>query len=284
MDPVVVAYLQGLVKDRPVRRRVCNAGQHLIIEYELGVKIRQTIHYRPQDHEKALKVLLNHDLPVERLESDAQRADAAAFGGLSEKTGTRAPHEDSVALRTIGACTFNGLPFGGPPGAYLVMTVQEALAIECDVLCVVENLETFRCLGDYGWVDAKGLRVLVVYRGDNRFLSADAVRLIMARKEPLWAMVDFDPAGLGIAATLPQQRLERLLWPEAEWLRASANSNQGRALFAQQVGQWGAVLDQTHSQPIAEAWQLLKSLGAGVTQERMRAARSQVPHRLEELS
>jgi len=272
MDPKVVAYLQGLVKDRPASRRVCKAGQYLICEYELGVKNRQTIHYKPHDHDKALKVLLNHDLPVERLESGAQRADAATFGGLSEKTGTRAPHEDSVALRAIGACTFNGQPFGGPPGAYLVMTVQEAQGIECDVLCVVENLETFRCLDDYGWVDAKGRRVLVVYRGDNRFSSADAVRLIMARKEPLWAMVDFDPAGLGIAATLPQQRLERLLWPEAEWLRASANSDQGRALFAQQVGQWSKVLDGVQSATITDAWGLLKTLGAGVTQERMRDA------------
>jgi len=114
--------------------------------------------------------------------------------------------------------------------------------------------------------------VLVVYRGDNRFSASDATRLILTREEPLWAMVDFDPAGLGIAASLPMRRLERLLWPSSDWLRAAADSIQGRSMYAQQVEQWSKVLDDVQSPLISEAWRLLKALGAGVAQERMRAA------------
>jgi hypothetical protein len=156
-----------------------------------------------------------------------------------------------------------------PPQAFLVAKVEDLREVECDVLCLVENWEAFCDLHRYSWIEWGSARVMAVFRGDNVYSQTSAKRVIAERLERVWAFVDFDPAGLGIASSVPAARLERLLLPPRVWLHASAKTAVGRGLYAAQESQWAPSLDQSTHPAIASVWSDLKTLCAGVTQERM---------------
>jgi len=142
--------------------------------------------------------------------------------------------------------------------------------VAADRIMVVENLETFRDLERYRWINYLGLRVLVIFRGDQGRSAGDSIQVLLRRSEPVWAFMDFDPAGLGLAASLP--RLERVILPPSEWLRERARGARAVELFEASVAQWGGVLNAAAPPEIVKAWGLLASLRAGVAQESMRSA------------
>lgn len=266
-----VRFLQRLVEAGYDRRRVGAVSQYLSEQYSIGVIIGDTVHYRPEHLAAAAGLLKSHDLPVSALPVDASRADVASFGGLSEKAFSVAPHAQSVAVKFIGACTFNGHLIGTPAGAYMVLRPEQALSATCSKVMVVENFETFRTLESYSWIQYDA-SVMVVFRGDPTYSIADAATVLAGRVEPLHGFFDFDPAGLAMASALPLSRLERLVLPGATWLRSAAGTARGRQLFADQVDIYGATLDQSSNPVVAEAWSLCRSLRSAVTQERMMGA------------
>jgi hypothetical protein len=134
---------------------------------------------------------------------------------------------------------------------------------------VVENLETFRTLESYIWIDRHELNVLAIYRGDLELPNKDAAEVIKCREEPIWGFFDFDPAGLVMANSLPADRLERVVLPSHAWLQQAANTQRGRQLFDIQVAAFGQVLDAAVHAEVKELWGLMKRLQSAVTQERM---------------
>jgi hypothetical protein len=210
-------------------------------------------------------------VPVQALAPDASRADAALHGGQSEKSGTRGPHSDSVALRVIGECDLDGQRVWTPARGYVVFTIQDAARVRgVDVLLLVENLETFREIERYRWIGFEGRRSLVVFRGDRSFSAGDSMALLLARTEPVWAFADFDPAGLGIASNVP--RLERLVLPSADWVAARLDGDRQRELYDRSAGHWSAVLDRCQMPQITSAWAMMRARRAGLAQEAMRGA------------
>ena len=267
-----ITFLHGLVNMRPPNRLAGNAASYFWENHRLGRLAGRRIEYRPADYQSAEQLLRVHDLPVASLGEDAKRADAAQFGGMSEKSFSRSPHEDSVAVKPLGGCTLNNHVLYVPAGGYMTLTVEQACQIDCNRLLIVENLETFRWLEDYAWIDFKGLRVLVIYRGDTDLPLRDATKVVAQRTERLWAFFDFDPAGLGMASAVSVDRLELLLLPETEWLMTNSTTPRGRYLYATQLQQYGALLDGHTGYQIQGAWALMRSLVSGVAQERMRDA------------
>lgn len=266
-----VRFLQRLVADKPEFRQA-EAARFFCTEFSLGVLLANKVVYRPSDFENARALLENNDLPVEALGPEASRADAAVFGGMSEKSFSAAPHARSVAVKALGACAIDGHVLYAPKGGYTVLSPADAQRVSCQRLMLVENLETFRHLESYGWIDWRALNVLAVYRGDPELPNKDAAHVVSSRFEPVWAFVDFDPAGLAIANGLPAQRLERLVLPSLAWLQQAANTPRGRQLFDRQRAQNEPTLDAAVHPEVIGAWQLMKRLRSGVTQERMLAA------------
>ena len=267
-SPAEVKFLQRLVADRPGRRADGVAALLFCKNSRIGVAYGRHIEYVEADFEKAEKLLLANGLPVVELQPGASRADAAVYPGLSEKAQSKAPASDAVCLKFMGDCRLDGRALYAPPGGYLVMTTRQALQIQVDELLVVENLETFRWIEDYRWIDGGGKSVMVIYRGDRDNSVRDSMDVIAQRTEPTNAFFDFDPAGLGMAAGLP--RLARLLLPEPEWLRAAAKGSRAMELYAKSSDQWEATLDGCSDESIGRAWALLKEMRAGVAQEGMR--------------
>jgi hypothetical protein len=264
-----ITFLQRLVKDRPPFRQVGAAARFFCDHYSLGVAIGTRVEYQAPHYELAENLLRNSDLPVSAMGPLATRADSAAYGGMSEKNLSAAPHSQSVAVKCLGHCVLDGHVLYAPEGSYLVLTPEHAQRVVCERLMVVENLETFRALESYAWIDRGGLNVLAVYRGDRDLPNKDAAEVIRRRPEPIWGFFDFDPAGLALANSLPAGRLELVVLPSPEWLERAANTPRGRQLFDSQVASFRKVLDEAEHPEVIALWQLMKRLRSAVTQERM---------------
>jgi hypothetical protein len=264
-----IAFLQRLVSERPAFRSGGGFALMFSEHYSLGKPVGNRVEYTDVHLEAAERLLRAHDLPVTALSRQATRADASAYGGMSEKSFSVAPHANSVAVKCLGRCTLDGHELYTPDGAHVVLTTEAAGRVACQRLMVVENLETFRRLGAYSWIDRAHYDVLALYRGDPELPNKDAAAVVQARPEPIWAFFDFDPAGLGLANSLPPERLERVILPPAKWLEQAANTAQGRQLFDSHLGQYERTLDLATHPEVVAAWGLMKRLRSAVAQERM---------------
>ncbi len=270
-------FLQRLVSERPEQRRAGGVALLLCEHYSLGTAIGSQVVYREEHLQHAEQLLRAHCLPVQALGPGASRADMATYGGLSEKTLSVAPHAGSVAVKCVGECLLEGGPLRTPAGSYLVVTPEVGARIACERLLLVENLETFRQLERYDWIDYQGRAVLAVFRGDSLLSTGEAAALVRQRPERIWAFADFDPAGLHIASCLPNDRLERIVIPDLSWLREAAKTSRGRQLFADQEPKLRQVLDSVEHPEVRALWKELLGLRGGVTQERMLSFRGEPP-------
>ncbi len=264
-----VSFLQRLVSQRPASRRGGGYALFFSEHYSLGVALGTRVEYTDVHFLMAERLLRAHDLPVTPLGPGSTRADSAAYGGISEKDFSSAPHAKSVAVKSLGRCLLDGHELFAPEGAYIVLTPKQASEVTCNRLMLVENLETFRRLEAYTWIGRSELDVLAVYRGDPELANKDVAELVLGRSEPLWGFADFDPAGLGIINSLPADRLERVVLPSKSWLERAADTPRGRQLFDSQVGQYARSLEAATHPEVVSAWALMKRLRSAVTQERM---------------
>jgi hypothetical protein len=269
---VQVSFLQRLIHQRVTSRHASATARYFSEHFSLGHIVGNRLEYTNAHFTAAERLLGANDLPVKAFGSGATRAKAAAYGGMSEKDFSAAPHSNSVAIKSLGGCFLDGSRLHTPLGAYMVLTVGQAKNVTCDRIAVVENLETFRMLQDYSWIDREDLAVLAIYRGEKDLPNKDATDLLHARTEPIWGFFDFDPAGLAMANALPTDRFERLLLPDPGWLEKAADSARGRSLFDRQVSVYRDVLDRATHPEVAAAWGLMKGLQSAVTQERMNDA------------
>lgn len=267
---IEVSFLQRLVAERPLVRASGAAATFFCDNHGLGVCIRRRIEYQDKHYEAAERLLRLHDLPVSTIGPYSTRADVAQFGGLSEKSYSTAPHANSVSVKVLGICYLDNHLLYTPVGANLVLTAEQALRVTCQRVMLVENLESFRRLDEYMWIDRPDLNVLVIYRGDKQAPLGDATLVVANRSEPIWSFTDFDPAGLAMANAMPHGRLEKILLPSPSWLTVAANTARGRELFDAQETQYSATLDASSIPAVKQAWALMKRLRSGVTQERMR--------------
>jgi hypothetical protein len=267
---IEVSFLQRLVAERPVARASGAAATFFCENHGLGVCIRRRIEYQDKHYAAAERLLRLHDLPVSSLDSYSTRADVAQFGGLSEKSYSTAPHANSVSVKVLGNCYLDNHLLYTPVGASLVLMAEQALRVTCQRVMLVENLESFRRLDEYLWIDRPDLNVLVIYRGDKQAPLRDAALVVANRSEPIWSFTDFDPAGLAMANAMPHDRLEKILLPSPNWLTVAANTARGRELFDVQETQYSATLDASSIPAVRQAWALMKRIRSGVTQERMR--------------
>lgn len=267
-----IRFLQRLVADRPTTRVGNITARSMNANFGLGLLTGRNIEYSEQDWLRAEGLLRSYDIPTTRLAQGAGRIELAAYGGVSEKLFSQAPHADSVAIRCMGRCELDGREIYTPEGCYLALTVEAAGRVQCARLMVVENLETFRRLERYTWLSSEKLNVLVVYRGDTIFNGRDAQTLVLGRSEPIWAFFDFDPQGLMLANALPHDRLEKIVVPDLDVLARLCDTVRGRELFHDQVEGCQKQLDASQHPAVVTLWILMKRLRSGATQERMASA------------
>lgn len=262
-----ITFLQRLAIEKPAERGHSAVAEFFLVHCGIGSRKGRGFVYTEKSYQEAISLLIANGLPLTPLPAGSSRSDA--IGLPSEKTGTKAPHYDSVAIKVAsGACLLGGHPLPRPEqGIYSVLTVAQATAVTADRLLLVENVETFRTLEKYRWLDYQGLNVVAILLGDNLFKADRVDAVIRARAEPVWAFFDFDPNGLGRACSLP--RLDRIILPASGWLDATTKRVKRSDLFADQINQWRSTIERSNNAEISAAWRLLSRLEKGLPQEWM---------------
>lgn len=261
-----IAFLQDLVAKDSGQKGVSLASKYFHRHFGMGQHVGSQFVFTKVDAERARQMLANAGIAPLPNGGLLRRSQAGLINPAQEKSGTLAPHQDSIAVKTAnGSCECKGHPI--PPLGYQVLTLEQAREIRADVLLVVENLESLRFLERNQWIDYQALAVLAIFRGDGVFRADVVANLLEASSAPVWAYFDFDPAGLGMAARLP--RLQRVLFPPEDVLvRAARKANQVH-LYADQVDQWGKSLTAEDRSMLQRPWALLRKLRVGLAQELM---------------
>lgn len=196
------------------------------------------------------------------------RAEALRLGP-DEKFAATPVKRQRVAIKTLPGSPLNldGRELILPPACHLDVegpTVAGLLAHGTALL--VENWEPFNRIHDINLdLSPAGENPLVLWRGDRSDTRTDHVlALLRGLDVPVWAFVDYDPAGLLIAAGLP--RLAGIIAPEPARLeRDLAHGLPGR--YQDQLPMAAAALDASVNEPVCRLWAVIRRHGRALPQE-----------------
>jgi hypothetical protein len=154
-----------------------------------------------------------------------------------------------------------------PNGAHLDADWMAIVkVIRHESIIVVENWECFNRI-EKATIDFSraGTNPLVVWRGDKLDTPTDAaMAFLRALDRSTWAFVDFDPAGLLIAASLPN--LSGVLAPDDERLLAMLHVGL-EDRYRLQLPASEHSLDANNQHDIARLWKLIRKSGRALPQE-----------------
>jgi hypothetical protein len=241
-------------------------------DYRIGRTKGASLLFEPEDKERIRELL--------RAEGIDPATDPSAWDGLSRAAATRlGPDEKFTAAPVkrarVAIKTLTGRPLclAGqalllPPACHLDVDGPAVVGLlaHADVL-LVENWECFDRIHETSLdLTPAGENPLVVWRGDASDTRADhALALLRALAVPVWAFVDFDPAGLLIAAAAPH--LAGIIAPP----KAQLEQDLARGLprrYQDQLPSAAAALDGCDSESVRQLWAMLRRHGRALPQER----------------
>lgn len=276
-----LAFLRRLVNEQPSHRVSGTISNGLATNFGIGVHAGRQVQYTQAHIQRATQLMQAGGYTTEAPSPLASRAEAHGQPNISEKSGARTPDASTVLIKPLaGHCTLHGQALWAPDGGYLGVTPGDAAAVQCDVAMLVENLETFRYLHDYRWIDTQGKAVLAIWRGDKDRHIGEALNALGAHAGTgqIWCFMDFDPAGLGMADAVHRRfGLHRLVLPAAHDLERVTRAHDQRFLYAQQVGQYARSLDESLHPGIQSSWSLMRGMQIGLAQEMLSSQAIQPP-------
>lgn len=271
ITPTQARFLQGLVAS-PSSRTYSQSADFFYSNYSLGLRVGRQFEYDEGDIAKALNILKAAGWPIAAALEPEDRASTSGRSGISEKSGTRSPHDGLFAYRVLGTLVEIGGHVTPPagPSCYSVGRVSNVQRVKCSHLLVVENFETFVDLDQYAWVlewlaQAGAYQVLCIFRGDNIYKVDAAAHVISDSDAPVFSFCDFDPAGLLITSKLP--RISGLVAPPIGYLRDQLHSSKRYDLFHDQISYAGPTLDRCRLQSLVPIWSAIKAAARGIPQE-----------------
>lgn len=273
---IEIRFLQRLASGGVTNLATSRSAGVFHANFHLGTESGSRYVYQPADWLRAGQLLSSMGVDHAPLPPGSFRSDATTQGAASEKVSTLRPHADSIPVKPVaGTCMIDGKPLVLAPDSYMVVPSATALRIQATRLLLVDNAETFRRLERYRWINYGGHNVLAIYRGDNWFKQSETLAMVNQRSESVWCFYDFDPEGLGRAAT--QARLERVVLPKLDLLETAVRRHNRRDLFDSNVRAWRPTLDACVRPLIATPWALMKALRRGLPQEIMEKMESTTP-------
>lgn len=190
--------------------------------------------------------------------------------GRNEKWAGGPARRDRVAVKTLPG---RPLLIGHesillPPRCHLEAdTLEIAGNVQHDTVLLVENWECFdRIHAVQLDFSPAGVNPLVIWRGGSGEARADASqRFLKTLNRPVWAFVDYDPAGLVIAATLPG--LQGIIAPETAVLAELLDKHGLEDRYRMQLPAAAPSLDRTGHPAVALLWPMLREAGRALPQE-----------------
>lgn len=196
------------------------------------------------------------------------RAEALRLGP-NEKFASTPVKRQRVAIKTLPRrpLHIDGQALLLPPACHLDADGQSAAGLLAhETVLLVENWEPFNRIHNIDLALSRaGDNPLVVWRGDRSDTRTDhALALLDALEVPVWAFVDYDPAGLLIADRLP--RLAGVIAPDPDRLeRDLAHGLPGR--YQDQLPMAAAALDASRNEPVRALWAVIRRHGRALPQE-----------------
>ena len=241
-------------------------------DYRIGRTKGAGLLFDPDDKARIREVLLSEGIAPDTRPAAWDRISRAAALNLgpNEKFTASPVKRCRVAIKTLP-----GRPLHLDGEALLIPTACHldvdgpavaGLLAHATVL-LVENWESFNRIHDTALdLAPAGANPLVVWRGDRSDTRADhALGLLRALGRPVWAFVDFDPAGLLIAAALPG--LAGIIAPPPDQLASDlARGLPGR--YQAQLPAAIATLDACGNASVQSLWAILRRHGRALPQER----------------
>ena len=200
---------------------------------------------------------------------EISRAEALHLGP-NEKFAATPVKRRRVAIKTLPGrpLHLDGQALILPPACHVDVDGSTAAALLAhESVLLVENWESFNGIHDTDLdLSQTGENPLVLWRGDRSDTRVDhALALLRALDLPVWAFVDYDPAGLLIADSLP--RLAGIIAPEPDRLERDL----ALGLFERyrdQLPMAAAALDASRNEPVRRLWAIIRRHGRALPQER----------------
>lgn len=248
-------------------------------EYNLGMKQGASLVFTEEDKREIGRILqgeMGIDSATTTPESWKHLGRAQSLQlARDEKFAGRSVGSGRLRLKTLPGNTLHvaGGSWDLPYRADLGLDLAAVLVHEIghDALLVIENLQTFDDIHSVGMdvMDSLSARdPLVIYRGDTQGgARADTIHaLIESTILPVYAFVDYDPAGLVIAAGLP--RLEKVLAPSLQDLGTLIQAHGIAKRYLEQVAAASHALQQLKMDSrIGPLWEVIHTAGKGLPQE-----------------
>lgn len=248
-------------------------------EYNLGMKQGASLVFTKEDKREIGRILQGE------MGIDSATTTSESWKHLGRAQSLQLARDEKFAGRSVGAgrLRLKTLPgqtlhvAGGswdlPCRADLGLDLAAVLGQEIghDALLVIENLQTFDDIHSVGMdvMDSLPARdPLVIYRGDTQGgARADTIHaLIESTILPVYAFVDYDPAGLVIASGLP--RLEKVLVQSLQDLGALIQTHGIAKRYQEQVAATSHALQQwKEDSRIGPLWEVIHTAGKGLPQE-----------------
>ena len=245
-----------------------------VTETNIGELRGSRLVFRADDKEK-IRAWLRADRidPMTPPASFGTMSRAEAIGaGPDEKWAGKQVRTGKVAIKTRPGrpLLLDGREIWLPAKANVELSIDDSdTARMHQSVVVVENWLCFEEIGQLqiNWSRA-GENPLIVWRGGDQVLRADATMEFLQRLgAPVWSAPDYDPAGLAIAARLPE--LAGVLMPNLDVLRELLGNSRLADRYRIQLPGAARALDEATNQDIALLWDLIRQEGRALPQEKL---------------
>ncbi len=248
-------------------------------EYNLGVQHGNYLIFN-STHKAEIGRILKGEMGINPVETTLD-----SWNGLGRAESLLIAKDEKLSKRTVGvgrlrvkALPTNRLEVAGgswylPDNADLGVDLETVLKsrISHDALMIIENLQTFHeihMVESQVMNNLQASNPLVIYRGDTQGgARVDAVHALVDRtKLPVIAFVDFDPAGMIIATSLP--RLDAILAPQLQDLAKIIHDRGVASRYLTQIATVPHAMRRVQKDSrVAPIWEVIHNAGKALPQE-----------------
>jgi hypothetical protein len=269
---LILSLLRVYHSDKPRQAATVSLTQ-FVDDFNIGQRLGASLAFSAADREAIGQLLLSAE------GIDAATTHPAQWSGLSrtaslghggnEKMTDAVVRRDRVAIKALPARSLllGGKSIALPLSANLDLA-WPWVAAHCGhtTALLVENWEAFEAVHQITFdLSRAGDNPLVVFRGSPVYRQDHALALLEELRLPVFAMVDYDPAGLVIAQSLPH--FAGLITPPLAQLEGALRACTNHARYRSQLAQAQAVLEDIAHSEIAACWKLLQTHGKALPQE-----------------
>lgn len=242
-------------------------------DYSLGYSVGSQIEFSEMDKALIRRLLIqgegiDPDVVKAGQFNGLSRAEVSKFAG-DEKLTDRPVRDDRIAVKALPnqLLRLDSDPLKLPDGSNLDVNWQWLRShSQHRSMMIVENWEAFEKIHKINFdLTRYADNPLVIFRGGDEHNQKWVMSLLEALQVPVFYFGDFDPAGLGIAQSLPY--FEQLIAPPDAQLLAAIKQCKNHERYQKQLAVWQATLNKNNHPDILKYWPLLREHGVGLPQE-----------------